>query len=722
MVVTLWLGCAGERETSQKTPEIAFDSPEFQCLASADSMVAKFVDGDMPDTELQAFWNCLDLAVVQFIKFVRGDEGQNYTPKQLADFLDQFFLGKRGLKNETKLIAELMEIKKLVVGGRTDQISYHDLYFSAREVIQKFKAITLQMNPHMKVLRDGLAADGQRSKLSEEKMNNALGALKLACKSFADLIQSGRYFYSFTHIRTLIEELERFIRKTEPDFEFTNGKKYVPLLEELKGLLVSPPYDLIRPQDWPRLADFIAVVLSWGIRYRYHVEGQEWDHGSSLMNLKQILDEVFVELERGLSSQEGQLFSYVDLDRLVEKIYEMDWIPLDLDVKTVSSVLRRLGEKILAPTNNSSKGLNLADVRALKAEIDRWFAAQLYIDPYLATGKPGAPGGARELTNLATASRWPLLRDEVGRLEFSPRVLTGRYDRRSLTTLNWQRGVIRALMRGYGPQTGSDGASPLTLDGFVNLAKDWQALGEKLGLFDPGEAEKTAKKIKVEANIFMPSGNGDELVDFNEGVQYLAYAISGFLGSGEVRDRLQTKCGVKDAPKKMDPECFRVGFFENRVEFLSAMPQLRQFIGDDFKRWQEFVGLLEATTRLGQETTPIPRGDVVEMLVLLQYIETFFGLYDQDRSQTINVDETLEAFPVFHSALDEIVQKSFGFTLTEADLTALFTYLFKYGSPPQSTFGGMLKFLEWRWRPDSWAYESDRMRTLRILAELNSRR
>jgi hypothetical protein len=394
---------------------------------------------------------------------------------------------------------------------------------------------------------------------------------------------------------------------------------------------------------------------------------------------------------------------------------------MDLDQNTAGSVIRLMGERVLSRPGGVGEGLDRDDVQALRSEVERWFEAQFYVSQYLATGEPGTNGGARELAELMHTP-WPLIRDGRSRLEFSSRVFEGAYDLDGLTALNWQRALIRALMRGYADQAGADGAAGLTLDEFKVFANDWDAVAGKLGLFQPGAADRTASKIFMEANLFMPNANGDDRIDFMEAVQYLSFAISGLNASGEIRDRLDGKCAVADAPNKFRPECLRHELFDQRRMLLGHMPFAVEFLADNPGKWNQFMGHLEATTRLGLEAEPFSRGDVVEVMVLLQYVETFFAKYDVDGNERINVDETLNAFPVFKRSLDQIVQNSFGIDLGDSDLRAVFTFLFRYGKPPQATFGGMLKFLNWKWNRHEWEYDVDRMRVTEILAELNARR
>ncbi|MGE3386947.1 MAG: hypothetical protein AB7K41_09485 [Bdellovibrionales bacterium] len=731
------LGCAGENEFSTVPPDVKFDSPKFQCLSKADEVLTDYLNGNLTNSEVQSFWNCLDMAVVQFVKFVRGSEGQNYKPQEMAKFLDTYFLDNRGLAQHSELLAEFMEIKRLFVGGSLERVSHTDLYYRTRELLMEFKSITMELNPHMKTLHLGLSGENSKALLGSE-VEAATLALQRAGERLGHLFKKGNYFYSFSHLQALLTELEKFVQKTSPDFTLANTRKYIPLFSEFKNLVVAPPYDLIRNEDWNRLLESMSSILGWIVQYRFYIEDEDWGQGDSFEALSRIARGALSELEKGLDKQDKKEFSFIDLDRLVVQLDELDLLPLDFDAETGKSILRRLGERVLAPQSEVGTGLNQADLVALRQEVLRWIEAQHFLNQVAKDSMPvfeetfsseqmsveaqdAAPDPAAEMRMLMR-TRWPLLHDNKNRLVFSAATFAGQYDQGSLSTLNWQRALMRALMRGYAKQTSPDGATGLSGDELSVLLQDWHVLAEKMGLFEPGEAESMAKKIFMEANLFMPSSNGDERIDFIEAVQYMAYAISGLNSAGDIVDTIEEQCQDAIDKKKVVAACLRSQLYGQRHSFLGNFPFLLQFVGENEARWRQFANMIENTTRNGVSDKPFSKGDIVEMIVLLHYIETFYGTYDGNKNQLINVDETLNAFPVFRRSLNEIVKNSFGITMSGDDLKGLLTYLFNFGKPPQSTFGGVLKFLNWRWTPEAWNYDVDRLRVIQILAELNASR
>lgn len=715
-------GCAGENQAYFSTPEIKFETGKFTCLKNVDEHFKQFLDGVLADQTVGDFWDCLDSAVIQFVKYVRGHDGAVYTPKEIANFLDLLFLDKRGLAQEEQFLEELMWVKRVFVGGSLANVTHLDLVVRTRDLLKEFKTLSLEVNPHMIVLHQALSAQNAKSlNPSDERVQLAVAAVQKAGRKLGTLIQGGRQFYSFSHLEALILEIEKFLRKTDPNFNFDKFKKYVPLMRELKNILVAPPDDLIRVEDWTRLGATLGNLIGWVVNFRFHVEGPNWDQGPGIEWLAKIIHEAIGELKLGLAEQPNKLFEFNDLDRVVSAIGEISALPLELKVETVQDAVRRVGNSLL-DKSGSQKGLDLADLNKLSSEVERWLEIQRAIGANWTADALKPSDKLPSELNILLSSRWPLNVDDRGRLIFSPSVYKGSYTRKSLTTLNWQRAIIRMLMRAYARQSSEDGARELTLEQFIEFAKEWQTLAVNLKLFEPGEAEKMAKKIFTEANLFLLNSDGDDKLSFVEALQYLAFGVSGLNASSHAFESFGDACAASEAPSRMRMDCFRSMMFDSRASHLGHVPGLLKFLGQDRKVWTVYENFLEITTRDHVSEAPLSRGDLVEMMVLIQYIETFFGTYDHDLSDTISVDETIESFPTYQLSLNEIVKSSYGFELNPDELLALYTYLFKYGEPPKSSGGGLVKFYNWRIRRDRWKYNADRQRVLGILAELNSRR
>lgn len=713
MALTTLLSCAGENKAA-KPPVVNFEKAKYTCLLNADETLDLFFQGSLPNEEITVFWNCLDIAVRQFVSLTEGKNGKNYTADEIAGFLDRFFLENWGLRSEKMLLVRVMEVKQLFIGGSVQSVSYEDLFTKARALIQTFKQITLDLNPHMRTIHDGFLNGRSVTNFKDEQVAAAEAAIKQALTKIGQVVQPDSRFYSFSQAADFLANLEKFMKKKRPEFSFDLAIKVMPLLGEIKGLLVKPPYDLIKREEWTDLLALVGDFLGAVLRYRHFIQDQDWDRAPALAQLEYISDLAMSALERGLKFQPQNTYHYLDLDRLMGVLDDLNWLPLDINKKTAQNALRVLGHKVLA--HGGADGLNKEDLTHLNKEVVRWLEVQQFINKFIEQGATPKTNSEQEMKLIMDAP-WSLRVDQDGRLQFSGGNIP--YDRSSLTRLNWQRALIRALMRGYHREEQSENVVGLTQDEFTVLAQDWESLAEAIGLFQTGGAARYAKKIFMEANLFMPSSNGDNLIDFTEATQYLAYGVSGLSVSSMVEETILPLCASPQAPHKYLAECLRQQLFANIDKLFSHLPMLQNYINRNPQTWSALFEKVEITGRGSVKQDDFSRGDIVEAFVLLQYIETFFLSYDDDHTQTISVPESLAAFPTFEYYLGQIVSDGFGLDMEQSELTALFTFLFKYGKPPQSTFSGLLRFINWRLSSCRWQYEADRLRVAEILSELN---
>ena len=136
--------------------------------------------------------------------------------------------------------------------------------------------------------------------------------------------------------------------------------------------------------------------------------------------------------------------------------------------------------------------------------------------------------------------------------------------------------------------------------------------------------------------------------------------------------------------------------------------------------WQSLEKNLEATVRKnGFQPTPITGGEIVQLFILSQYLETFMLRFDANNNQTLNLDESYVAYGVYKNILKELLS---GFVSTDDDVLNIYTFMFNYGETPLSGMGGMLKYVNWRVKRElgQWEYEADRIRLSQILSSLSA--
>ncbi|MBX7231853.1 MAG: hypothetical protein K1X29_07180 [Bdellovibrionales bacterium] len=723
------LGCVGEKDPYFNPPVISIKSGKLQCLSNIDQTLEDFFSGQLADKKneekINQLWNCVDYAISQFMSLVNGQGGKNYSPHELASFLDEHFLNRRGLNNENEFLEELMEVKKLLIGGSSTLISFEDLQLSLKVVFPEIKRIMLMLNPHMEVLHGLLVSNKTALSLNSEKVQRALQGLQKTSEPLALLLERTQSKYSFSHLIHLVKGYESFVKKSNSNYSLAQTQLTLNLLSHVRGLFLGPPLDEIEAKDWNFLFSKFIEVLTWSVQLRMSFSSEQWQEGSGLGTLNQLVGTIFQTLEQGLRLQPEQIFSYTAMEKIVSILEQMHLIPLGLDGSTLNEVMILLGNQTLS-VEGSKVGWDEKDILFLQNEVKRWFEIQKfsneYLNPKLSKNIKSdlESNPIHEMKQLLEGSPWPLRLDEQGRLEFNNNIKNQQYNQKSLTTLNWQRALVRLLLRPYGNSESGDEVTGLSLEQLNRLASDWHKLAEKMGLFDEGMFEQSAKKILIEANLFMPSGQGDGKLDFIEAVQYLATVISGMNMVQTYWPLIQGSCanlGGDTHEEKFLFSCVNKEIFLNKDKILHSMPLLLGFTLEDQKVWLDYFSMARLTTNRDGLTQPVSRGDLVETMVLFHYIENFYARFDANQDQKISVEETLISYPVFKENLN----LALGGFLSDTDLLTLYTYLFKYGNLPFNEFGGSVKYLNWKWKRErnEWFYLADRFSVIKILAQLN---
>jgi hypothetical protein len=106
------------------------------------------------------------------------------------------------------------------------------------------------------------------------------------------------------------------------------------------------------------------------------------------------------------------------------------------------------------------------------------------------------------------------------------------------------------------------------------------------------------------------------------------------------------------------------------------------------------------------------------MGIIMQYIETLMLRFDKDQNGILNLDETMQAFPLFLPTIASLIDMDP--VKDRKELLNIFTFMLKYGEPPNPKNAlSLLRFLHWRWSKDSWKISAKRGTLVSVLANLS---
>lgn len=721
-------GCAGEEEPFSVPPQVKLDGDDSQCLSKAPEIIDEFITGGLPDHKVIAFWDCFNDALSIFVDYTRGRQSDVYTAREIRTFLERFFLGD--VKISDRLLNQVMQIKRLFVSGSVESFSKEDLV-KVQAVIEDFKRLCLKLNPHVSLVYKALVGSTKDSPASPKDFNAAMEALHTVAKDLGGVLQISGEEYLFSDLQIFLEEIYYLIEGKNSNPQVWT--KYIVLLERGKALLVGGDQGKIASVEWNHAFSAFSRFVRTVVRLQYFIFNKEFGTRISIEQVQLGFRDIHSVLVEALKFQKNENFSYADLDILIETFYNLFGLPMGLEVEDAQELLRVVVERFLSPYGSREEstvhGIGLIQLQTLKDEFNHWMDSQRYVVEIIESNDfnrtPTTPG-AQELRKVALEAPWNLTLDHRGVLQFDWSEGERTYDLYSLTTLNWQRMAIRLLVNNYaGDLNRRENLIGLTEEELKVAQAELSPLLVAIGLISEGDTTLYTRVVR-EANLFMPRSDSNNVVSYYEGVEYLAFILSGLAMEEEIfSDLMREGCQTSEDAEGgtlVDVICFRDVAEKFKSKHLSHLPRMQTYFDAPVEGlWREFEKYQEKAVRTdGFSNSPISRGDIMEMWILLQYIETFYSRFDNEGPLgTINLNDSLSAYDVYRPYLKDLLSD---YPLSKADRLALFTYMMKYGTIPyfEDGWGGLVRFVNWKLTKHKWKFEADRLKIVKILASLSS--
>jgi hypothetical protein len=342
-------------------------------------------------------------------------------------------------------------------------------------------------------------------------------------------------------------------------------------------------------------------------------------------------------------------------------------------------------------------GFTLSQIHALQTRLADWQQLLRFSDDH----KLGTPLIKRFWTLLTDtpAMEW----DASGRMLFP---LEPRHEWQSsdIRRMVWPFVMIDWLKTAYV----GEASQKVTEQQALDIAADILPVLQSFGWLKNTKVT-IGKRLVREADSFTLGANGNGDLEVSEAVRYLAFVASAYRSSQVWLDRAQAVCHTHAI------ECVRsVGLSE---PVIGILPRLQKSIGSEppasFLRYMQKA----EETILG---TPIEgevgAGDLLQIWMVFQYVETFEKRYDLDGSEVIDLSEADQAFHVFGPVLSRLLSRT---GLPDEELRAFFTFLMRYGDTPFTMFGGQIAYNYWKWHPERWKLSADRQVLMAILNQLS---
>ncbi len=725
-VSVISFGCAQEEVPYSEPPDLSLGGPGRQCLSETGTVVQKYIEGKTSDKEMSEFWDCLNNALATFADYTKGREGGRYKSTEIRTFLARFFLGDVVITD--LMLHQVMQVKRIFVGGSDKSFSRPEIE-STRKFIDDLKRLTVFLNPHMRVFYAALTRDKKlQDKVDTAAFEAAMKAFHRVSQEISEMILKNNEAYYFADLEEFLAELFILIGYDDPEGP-SAWLKYIPLLTKGKQILVGGDEIQIESNEWQQVLSIFSYFAQTVARLSFYIVDAEFGSSVSITQIQAIYGDFDRVFTKALSVHPGNTVPFRLLNQFIDVVDHIFELPLGVDASEAKGIVRAVIEKILTPNElhgKSIEGITSIHLQEARKEFYYWVGSQVYAwNVYRSPSAPPEPllPAEIELHRAAFGGPWKMTLTEHGALRIDWRKDV-QYDLRSLTTLNWQRTIIRILIRRFATDPDRrENLTHLTKEELIVAQKAMEPLGVALGLFEPGDTS-LALRIVREASLFMPRSDGNQNITYEEGLEYLANILSALSMQSLVFSELKKICPVyeESGELSMEVHCFREETGKQLGLFMHHLPNMRSYfdVPDYRQLWDQFERYQEETIRdEGYSSLSIKKGDILEMWMLLQYIDTFFGRFDlRNPKTTINVGDSLDAYTVYAPYLAELLSD---YPLGAKERRALFTYLMKYGKIHffDDEIGGAIRFVWWRLNEKQWEFEADRLRIIQILASLS---
>ena len=699
-----------------------YATPNAGCLDNIGKQVVQYSGGQISTPEWTGAWDCVSSSLTLFAQFIRGSVPDGYTPQDIQVFMSHFLFSQAPISKD--LVQSAFALKASVFGGTVDVITFDEVN-KLLSLIKVLKIETTRILPY-------LASRTQNP--TPENLLLLSSTIQLAGKNIAAALHtSGNATFTLAQIQTLVVELQSILTTPSGDIG-TIGQ----LVTAIKQVLAQGGSDGIEGSAWPKLlqslASYVGPVLSamsYSPAFATGINPQGGlliaDFGqliaaldatiqnnggsipfSALSNVIQLLpDYVLTATQRtAISNAQGMIFSHFLQSKTADAIdqnmtaYLMQQVAFWNRVQTTLEMIYT--QNGFDPQQGVSAAQLTAALKAYSTDLDSEGKADVqWITDLIQNYKPYFSGDDSEVT-------------------FSPLELYSLHD---MSMKHLIRLISSALLAGYSTVTDKTHINTTDFGKFVG------DLTPVLAAFQMTDASipNAAQARFLQANLFMPSSNGDGFVDLNEGSQYILYYLSISHLSQRVLPVVSAVCpshGVDPygAPL-MDAACFRKTFFSDYLELWDRMPLMTRYF-QSLKAADQAsfeVSIETAARQYGYSSQCVGRYDIDGFTGILHYIETILQRFDTNGDGNLDTKETVAAFPVFQNELITVGQ-SHGLSATDTgQQKAVFAYALAHGALPATNFWGDVEFLWW-WLvlgQDGWEVKADRTALYKVIASIS---
>lgn len=690
-------------------------------------------------------------------------EGGAIAQNELFEILKAFEQVWPDLKVSNALLDEVMKIKQVLIGGDSKEFTAGD-FENARLKVPELKRIVENFLTYYSVYSFEWDPESDGVDRSRKLFDEARNHLYKVGQDISHFLQGS---YSFEDLLRLVDEVEKLYpsnrfrtyssRKVLSDNSsmetLANGlRKYEPFVKEANRVLFGRNDTTIEEKNWVVVLPMVVRFYSIYQYFDYFIVDKNLDESQPLKDLSVLLDHSFVLIEEALGLKSEKYFTDDELSSLIIAAVKAEFLPKNLSKKTIQDAIQAIVQNILFDPIRRLNGevnrfFSSEQIKILKVEFKSWLETQLVLNR-LFNDDSNLSFSPEELINKISSEK-AKVKDNDGLLQGLNEVeavLDSKishtldsesqlqisnlhswvYYKNAVFQLNMNRLLTRILLRSFSTEVGfarlteCDAKTGFSL--LIGIFRD-------LDIFNPSDAFIGARFL--EANIFMPRGDGDSYLNYFEMTELIGVIFSGLNVNDKLEKSLRNVCPAykdKNGYEFTTYKCLSEHHYVAVRKYMTQLPGFKSFVdklalkdkppkdgnefnvtanGSGYAEWNIiFRSAFKATGwksndgygSVNQESVYI--SDMIFYPFIVHYLEYIYARFDSTKNGALQDFEARKAFPIFRPLLKSLAQDQINSgIIKESDLLAVFTYILKYKEQP--SLGSIFQWLRWK-RQESW--------------------
>jgi hypothetical protein len=716
-------GCGVFGKKQDPSSTLLYQTANAGCLDNIGTQVKQYSNGTISETDLTGAWNCVSSSLTLFGQFIRGSVPNGYTPDDIQLFISHFMYSQGTISMD--LVNSVFALKASLFGGTADVVTLDEIG-NLLNLITILQTETTQVLPHL----------ADRAQNPTPKNLIALSeSIRRAGKHIgASLQTAGNPSFNAADIQTLVNELQSLTASST-----SVSPQIGQFVVSIKQILALGGSDGIEGSAWPTLVQSLfsylgpaLSALSYQPTLARGANAEDGFFTKIVGQLTESLDATIKINGTGIPfSAMSNMIQYVPPSFLTAEqgaavigilpaaftriLQSKTPNAIDLNVTTTLMTQIKFWDKVESILNK------MYTQNGFDTEVGP--TSNQLIDALTALYPPGQTTPDIDAVNWIAAliqNYSPYFAGEDQEISFSG--LTS-YSMHDMGMKHLIRLISTMLLKGY-----NSGTDPNEIDNadFSTFVNDVVPILNAWKMSDPSLPSATQARF-LQANLFMPSSNGDNYVSLDEGSQYILYFLSIYQGSARADNLVASDCpsyGL-DAygTSYMSADCFRKTYFSNHAVFWDRMPRLTKFYDSlDATDQADFEVAVETASRYyGYSNQCVGLGDVEGFSGILHYIETILERFDTDGDGLLDTTEAMGAFPTFQNELIT-AGKSSGLSATNTgEQQAAFAYALAKGKLPKGGVAGDVEFVWW-WLivgKSHWDLKAPRNNLYKVLSNIS---